>query len=55
MAHALGLEVTAEWVETGLQAERLSGLGCDLGQGEHFGQAGPGEWVPELYRRSIGT
>jgi EAL domain-containing protein (putative c-di-GMP-specific phosphodiesterase class I) len=31
----------------------LSALGCDLGQGEHFGQAGPGEWVPELYRRSI--
>jgi EAL domain-containing protein (putative c-di-GMP-specific phosphodiesterase class I) len=54
MAHALGLEVTAEWVETGLQAERLEGLGCDVGQGEHFGQAGPGEWVPGLYRRSIG-
>jgi len=53
MAHALGLEVTAEWVQTGLQADRLAELGCDFGQGEHFGQAGPGEWVPELYRRSI--
>ncbi len=53
MAHALGLEVTAEWVQTGLQAERLADLGCDFGQGEHFGQAGPGEWVPELFRRSI--
>jgi diguanylate cyclase (GGDEF)-like protein/PAS domain S-box-containing protein len=54
MAHALGLTVTAEWVQTRVQAERLAALGCDYGQGEHFGQAGPGEWVPELYRRSIG-
>lgn len=53
MAHALGLEVTAEWVETIVQAERLSELGCDTGQGRWFGDAGPGEWVPELYRRSI--
>jgi diguanylate cyclase (GGDEF)-like protein/PAS domain S-box-containing protein len=55
MAHALGLEVTAEWVETGVQAERLAGLGCDLGQGRWFGDAGPGEWVAELARRSIGA
>ncbi|WP_214402813.1 putative bifunctional diguanylate cyclase/phosphodiesterase [Pseudonocardia lacus] len=55
MAHALGLDVTAEWVQTQVQAERLAELGCDFGQGEHFGEPGPGEWVPELYRRSIGT
>ena len=48
MAHALGLEVTAEWVETAVQAERLAELGCDVGQGRWFGDAGPGEWVPEL-------
>jgi PAS domain S-box-containing protein/diguanylate cyclase (GGDEF)-like protein len=53
MAHALGLEVTAEWVETGVQADRLAALGCDVGQGRWFGDAGPGEWVPELWRRSI--
>ncbi|WP_219416432.1 putative bifunctional diguanylate cyclase/phosphodiesterase [Pseudonocardia nigra] len=53
MAHALGLEVTAEWVETAVQAERLERLGCDIGQGRWFGDAGPGEWVPELSRRSI--
>ena len=46
MAHALGLEVTAEWVETGVQADRLAALTCDLGQGRWFGDAGPGEWVP---------
>jgi EAL domain-containing protein (putative c-di-GMP-specific phosphodiesterase class I) len=55
MSHALGLEVTAEWVETTLQADRLTELGCDVGQGRWFGDAGPGEWVPELWRRSIGS
>ena len=54
LAHALGLEVTAEWVETDVQAQRLTELGCDVGQGRWFGDAGPGEWVPELWRRSIG-
>ncbi len=28
--------------------ERLAELGCDVGQGRWFGDAGPGEWVPEL-------
>ena len=55
MAHALGIEVTAEWVETGVQAERLSALACDLGQGRWFGDAGPGEWVPGLVRRRMGA
>ncbi|WP_433557657.1 putative bifunctional diguanylate cyclase/phosphodiesterase [Pseudonocardia xinjiangensis] len=55
MAHALGLNVTAEWVETPVQAERLAELGCDMGQGRWFGDAGPGMCVPELLRRSIGS
>jgi EAL domain-containing protein (putative c-di-GMP-specific phosphodiesterase class I) len=54
LAHALGLEVTAEWVETRVQAERLERLGCDLGQGRWFGDAGPAAWVPDLSRRTIG-
>ena len=33
MAHALDLEITAEWVETSQQMEQLIALGCDLGQG----------------------
>ena len=53
MAHALRMEVTAEWVETALQAERLTAMGCDVGQGRWFGDAGPGEWVPGLWRRTI--
>jgi EAL domain-containing protein (putative c-di-GMP-specific phosphodiesterase class I) len=52
---ALGIEVTAEWVETGVQAERLTALACDLGQGRWFGDAGPGEWVPGLVRRRMGS
>jgi len=55
LAHALDLEVTAEWVETGVQAQRLAALGCDAGQGRWFGDAGPGKWVPRLSRRKLGV
>ncbi len=41
MAHALDLTVTAEWVETAAQARRLTALGCDLGQGNWFGDPVP--------------
>jgi EAL domain-containing protein (putative c-di-GMP-specific phosphodiesterase class I) len=43
LAHALGLSVTAESVESLEQVERLTALGCDSGQGLHFGTpAAPG-------------
>ena len=35
------LTVTAEGVETAGQAERLRAIGCDTGQGWHFGRARP--------------
>ena len=54
MAHALDLEVTAEWVETMQQMEQLTALGCDLGQGRWLGEAGPAAWVADLWRRNIG-
>jgi diguanylate cyclase (GGDEF)-like protein len=41
MAHAIGLEVTAEWVENLHQVEHLRAVGCDLGQGRWFGDARP--------------
>jgi len=53
MAHALDLEVTAEWVETAQQVECLTALGCDLGQGRWLGEAGPAESVADLWRRNI--
>ncbi|MBP2475791.1 diguanylate cyclase (GGDEF)-like protein/PAS domain S-box-containing protein [Crossiella equi] len=41
LAHALGLTVTAEGVETTTQAERLRAIGCDSGQGWLFAKPGP--------------
>ncbi|MCM0674544.1 EAL domain-containing protein [Micromonospora phytophila] len=41
LAHALELWVTAEAVETGMQAERLRALRCDTGQGRFFGPPAP--------------
>ena len=38
MAHALGLVVVAEGVESDEQRDTLVGLGCDLGQGWLFGR-----------------
>jgi diguanylate cyclase (GGDEF)-like protein len=40
LAHAHGMRVTAEGVETPRQARRLREIGCDLAQGFHFGRAG---------------
>ena len=37
MAHALGMIVAAEGVETEAQRVRLVELGCDRGQGYHLG------------------
>lgn len=52
LARALGLSVTAEAVETGVQAERLRALRCDTGQGYWFGVPGPaGEITARLRGR----
>jgi diguanylate cyclase (GGDEF)-like protein len=40
LAHAHGMRVTAEGVETPRQARRLREMGCDLAQGWHFGRPG---------------
>jgi diguanylate cyclase (GGDEF)-like protein len=41
VAHALGMPVTAEGVETPMQARILADLGCDRLQGYHFGHPAP--------------
>lgn len=38
LAHSLGMNVVAEGVETGLARKKLLELGCDFGQGWHFGK-----------------
>jgi EAL domain-containing protein (putative c-di-GMP-specific phosphodiesterase class I) len=42
--------VTAEGVETPVQADRLRLIGCDTGQGWHFGRPGP---VTQRIRREV--
>ncbi|HYT38325.1 MAG TPA: EAL domain-containing protein, partial [Acidimicrobiia bacterium] len=41
LAHALGLVVVAEGVETGDQVTHLRRLGCDLAQGYFFARPQP--------------
>ena len=50
LGHSLGLTVTAEGVETPVQADRLRLIGCDTGQGWHFGRPGP---VTQRIRREV--
>ncbi len=54
LAHALGLTVTAEGVETPAQAERLRRIGCDSGQGWLFARPGPPENIDKLLLEAAG-
>ena len=48
LAHACGMTVTAEGVETLAQAHRLAELGADAAQGFHFSRPVPTSMVPVL-------
>jgi EAL domain-containing protein (putative c-di-GMP-specific phosphodiesterase class I) len=45
LGHTLGLTVTAEGIETPLQAHRLRSIGCDTGQGFHYAAPGTADWI----------
>jgi len=45
LAHALGMQVVAEGVETAAQLDHLRTLGCDFAQGHYFGAPAPASAV----------
>jgi EAL domain-containing protein (putative c-di-GMP-specific phosphodiesterase class I) len=51
LAHALGIEVLAEGVETAAQRGFLLAAGCTMAQGFYFGRPMPAEAAAELLHR----
>src|SRR6202042_2447552 len=48
LGQSLGLKTTAEGIETQEQADMLVRLGCDMGQGWHYGRPAPADQLPSL-------
>jgi PAS domain S-box-containing protein len=48
LGQSLGLKTIAEGIETQEQANMLVRLGCDMGQGWHYGRPAPAEQLPSL-------
>jgi diguanylate cyclase (GGDEF)-like protein len=55
VCHALEARVLGEGIEDADQADRLRSLGCDLGQGSHFGPAMPARALGPLLHRPPGA
>ncbi|MCL9761247.1 bifunctional diguanylate cyclase/phosphodiesterase [Frankia sp. AiPa1] len=51
LAHALGLRIVVEGVETAAAVRMLSDVGCDLAQGYFLGEPGPAELITEHLHR----
>jgi diguanylate cyclase (GGDEF)-like protein/PAS domain S-box-containing protein len=54
LAHTLGVVAVAEGVESADQVERLRELGCDFGQGYHFGRPLPPDDLTARLRLAVG-
>ena len=48
MAHALGLEVVAEGIETEAQLTILRAVGCEVGQGYHLARPAEASVIEQL-------
>jgi PAS domain S-box-containing protein len=48
LGQSLGLKTTAEGIEAQEQTDMLVRLGCDMGQGWHYGRPAPAEQLPSL-------
>ena len=55
LAHALGMTVVAEGVETAMVWQRLNELGCDTAQGWHIGRDMPADEASEWLRVHAAT
>jgi EAL domain-containing protein (putative c-di-GMP-specific phosphodiesterase class I) len=55
LAHALGMEVVAEGVETAVQVDQLCRLECDVGQGYYFAKPLPASAIEAWWRGSAGA
>ena len=53
MAHAVGLTVVAEGVETREQEERLRALGCDRVQGYLYARPQPAEAITDVLAAAL--
>ncbi len=51
LAHSLGMNVIAEGVEDANVSARLQEIGCDFGQGWHFGRPAPLEELAKRYAK----
>ena len=49
LGHTIGLTVTAEGVETGVQLAEVRGAGCDAAQGWLFGRPAPAATISRLF------
>ncbi len=54
LAHALGMDVTVEGVETAEQLLRVRSVRCDQGQGFYFSEPVTGDTIGDLLRRGTG-